>query len=107
MDALLIRHGVAADRFVQAVRQRLAGNADIHRDRLGAFEQAIEMGAQKGDLSAVDAQPFPDAVAEHEAAVEYRNSCLRSRRHHAVYIDQNFIVARIGCEIMRALSHGG
>ena len=64
------------------------------------------MGVEKGDLSLVHTQPFPHPVAEHEAAVKHRNHRLGARRHHAIDVDQNIRVARIGGKVMRALSHG-
>ena len=53
-------------------------------------------------MAADDAQPFPDAVAEHEAAVEHRHRRLRPRDVRAVDVDQHLRIARIGHEMVSA-----
>ena len=64
------------------------------------------MGIEKGDLSLVHAQPFPDAVAEHETAVKNRHHRLGAWRHDAIDVDQDIVVTGISGEVMRTLSHG-
>ena len=64
------------------------------------------MRIEKGDLALVHAQALPDAVSEHEAAVEHRYYRLGAWRHDAIDIDQNILVARIGAKVMCSFSHG-
>ena len=94
MDALV--HPVGVERVVQPLRQLLARQADIHRDRLGAFEQPVEMAVEEGEAAAVDPKPLPHAVAEHEAAVEHRDDRLGARLQLAVDVDQDRSIARVG-----------
>ena len=74
MDALF--HAVGVERVVKPLRQLLSRQADVHCDRLGAFEQPVEVAVEEGELAPVDPQALPHAVAKHEAAVEHRHDRL-------------------------------
>ena len=69
-------HVLRVERFVEPASERLARQADIHRDRLGALEQSVEMAVEEGDSSLVDPQALPHPVAEHEAGIEHRDGRL-------------------------------
>jgi hypothetical protein len=100
-----LRHLIGVERFVEPSGQRLAGQSDVHGDRLGAFEQAIEMKVEEGDPPLVDAQTLPHAVAEDEARIEHRHHRLAARLQIAVDADQDRFVARIGRAVVRSLGH--
>ena len=106
MHAFLIGHAIGSDGVIEACHQRVTRDADIHGNRLGPFEQPVEMGVEKSDPALVHPQSFPDPVAKHETAVENRNHSLGARGHHSVDVDQYICVARIGGKIMRAFGHG-
>jgi len=59
-------HAVGVDRLVQPLRQLLARQADVHRNRLRALEQPIHVPVEECETPLVDAQPLPNSVAEHE-----------------------------------------
>src|SRR5882672_3287377 len=61
---------------------------------------------EKGDASGVDAQTFPDAVAEDEARVEYRHHGFRPRFQFSVDVNLDIAIARVVDEFVRALGHG-
>src|SRR6186997_1415103 len=93
MDSLA--HAVGVERVVEPLGQRLARQADSHRDSLRALEEPVEMAVEKLDFALVDAKPLPDSVAEHEAAVENRNRRLLARLQFAVEVDEDRRVARV------------
>ncbi|MNL71109.1 hypothetical protein D3C87_1962130 [compost metagenome] len=63
------------------------------------------MGPQKGYAALVQPQPFPDAVAQHEAGIEDRDHGFLSRLQRVVDRDQDIRVARIIRIGMHAVSH--
>ena len=67
---------LARERVVDRLRQLGAVQADVEHHRLRAFEQPVEVGVEEQRVAASHAQPLPDAVAEHEAAVEHRHHGL-------------------------------
>ena len=103
MDALV--HAVGLQRFVKAASQLLAAEAKLHRDRLRALEQPVEMAVEERELPLVDAQALPDAVPQHEAAVEHGNDGLASRHQLAVHVDQDRRVPRVR-DVVHRLRHG-
>ncbi len=83
-DVHAVAHGVGLDDVEQARRERLAGQADVDAQHLGAVPQAVEVLVEEGDAPAVEPEALPDAVAEHEAGIEHGNlglgTAARARR---------------------------
>ena len=48
-------------------------HANIERDLPRSDEEAIDMSVEERKAAVVQAQPFPDAVAENEAGIEDRH----------------------------------
>ena len=63
------------------------------------------MAVEEGEPPLVDAQPLPDAVAEHEAGIEHRDDRLGARLQLAVDVDQDRRVPRVG-DVVHRLGHG-
>ena len=100
-DVHALVHAVGVERLVEPLRQLLARQADVHRDRLRALEQPIEMPVEEGEPPLVDAQPLPHAVAEHEPGIEDRHDRLVARLQLAVHVDEDRRVPRVGYVVHR------
>ena len=103
MDA--VAHLVGVQAREEPLGQRVARQADIHVDRLGAFVEPVEMRIEEGDAAVDQAQAFPNAVAQHEAGIEDRDDRLVARHEAAVDGDENCRIARIVGIIVRAGAH--
>ena len=60
------------------------------------------MPIEEREPSLMDADTLPNAVAEHEPAVEHRHHRLRARHMRAVDVDQHLGIARVWHEMVRA-----
>lgn len=98
-------HAVGVDGLVQPSPKRRGGDRRVEIERFGAFPQALEVAAEKWDDAPVQPQPFPDAVAEDEAAVENRHHGFFARKQFAIDIDQNALIARIRPRVVGAGGH--
>ena len=67
-DVRAVGHAVAVERVLHRLDDAVARQADVERDRARALEQPVEMGVEADQPALHQAQPFPDAVAQHEAA---------------------------------------
>src|SRR5271170_4449097 len=65
------------------------------------------MLVQADNLAVRETEALPDAVAQHEAAVEHRHDRLVARHQGAIDIDQNLVVARIRDIALGARTGGG
>ena len=99
-------HAVLRQRVEDGLRQLGARHADVERDRGRAFVQAVEVRVEADQAALHQAQPFPDAVAEDEAAVEDRDARLVARHELAVDVDQHAVVARVGEVALGAFALG-
>src|ERR1051326_5991956 len=95
-------HTVGFDRASERGTNLLAAHADVERDGARAVEQAVEMRLFEQQGAVVQPQPFPHAIAQHEAGVEDGDLGFAARHHLAVEIDEHALVARIGGEILTA-----
>ena len=80
-------HPVGIDRVIEPPFESFARNPDVHRDRLCALPQPIEMLVEKRHAAAVDADTLPHPVTEHEAAVKDRHAGFGARNERAVDVD--------------------
>ena len=72
-DVRAVGHAVAVERVLHRLDHTRAGQADVELDRARALEQPVEMGVQADQPALDQAQPFPHAVAQHEARIEHRD----------------------------------
>ena len=86
-------------------RELRAVEADVEHERLGAFVQPVQMRIEEQRLSADDAEAFPHAIAEHEAAVEHGHHGLVAGFQRAVDPDEDVGVAGIVGGMLGALGH--
>ena len=98
-------HAVGVEGGVDRAGQLRAVQADVEQDRLGAFVQPVQVRIQEQRMPAEHAEPFPDAVAKHETAVEHRHHRLAAVLHHAVDGNEDVGVARIVGRMLGALGH--
>ena len=105
MHALAGIHPVRRKGLVERIGEPVPGEPDIHVDGFRAFEQAVQVPIEKGDAPVMDAQAFPDAVAEDEAGIEDRDCGFIPREQRAVDPDADLRVARIIQIGVRALAH--
>jgi hypothetical protein len=82
-------HVVGGEAREQPAGQRVARQADLHADRLGALVKPVEMSIQERDAAGHHPKPLPDAVAENEAGVEDGDHRLFARQQLAVHRDEN------------------
>jgi hypothetical protein len=101
-----ILHAVRVEGLVEALDQFMTAEADVHRDRLGALEQPVEVLVEEGEPPLVDPQAFPHAIAEHEPGIEHRHHRFGARLQFAVDADQDRGVARIAGAIVEGFGHG-
>ena len=73
-------HRVGVDRGIEPRFKLGLTDPDLHRDGLGTLPQPVEVLVEEGNPAAVNPQPFPHPVAQHEPAVEHRD-CRRSARY--------------------------
>ena len=104
MDAIAM-HAVCIEYGVEAAFQFFARDADIHVDGLRSAPQTVEVPIQEGEAAMMQANAFPYAVAQHEAAVEDADLCVRSREVVPVDVDDDRCVAIISYVIVGALCH--
>lgn len=67
---------------------------------LPAPQETIEMLVEEEQRAPVQSQPFPDAIAHDEPAIEERDFRVLPAHELTVQVDQRFGVARIGLEIL-------
>ena len=103
----VVVHVVVPDGGVQRLGNLVPVQADVQVDGRRTGEQAVQVPVQEGEPSVVQAQPFPDAIAHQEAAVEYRHPGLVACEELAVDEDLDRLVAFVGECLVRAVGHGG
>jgi hypothetical protein len=103
-----IAHAVGRSGAYQGIGHALAIEADVEPDLRGAAEQPVEVLVEEGKPAVDHPEPFPDAVAEHEAGIEHRHHGLSARHQPAIHPDQQGLVARVGREGLAAAAglHG-
>ena len=69
MDA--VGHAIRIESLANGRRQFLAIEPDVEIDGFGSLVQPVQVLVEEGDLPPMEAKPFPDSVAENEAAVEH------------------------------------
>ena len=78
-------------------------HADIKRNRLAAFKQAIHMLVEKGPFAVIKAHAFPHSIAQHEAGIIDGDFCLMAGHNFAIHINANVPIARVVLCVMGAL----
>ena len=96
------QHGVRGAGLLE--RRRHAGTvaADVEVDGARRLEEAVEVVVEEAPAAVVQAEPLPDAVAEHEARVVDRDARLGARHEAAVHPYEDVLVARVGLGFVRA-----
>lgn len=108
MDARMGVVGVKA--VVKPLLQRRRRYVHLEVKRLGPLIEALQVPIEKGYdafpvRTRMNAQALPDAVAEDETGIEYRDLRFESRIQLSVDIDLYALVARVGDECVCRLSH--
>ena len=101
----VVTHPVALHRLPQCSRDLVAVHADVEADRGSVAQEPVEVEVEEGELTVVEPDALPDAVAHEVAAVEDRDPCLLPREELPVDIDEDVVVARVGDGGMGG--HGG
>jgi len=104
-DMHVIAHAVGFQRLCDGLFHFAAAHADVQGDGLGAFIKTVEMGIQKRWLAGKDPESLPNAIAQHEATVEYRNCGLSAWFEDAIDPNPDIGVAHIIVKVVNAGAH--
>ena len=65
-----VRHALGFETIKELLGKRFRGEAYIHINGLGPSIQPFQMLLQEGNAAAMDAHPFPNAIAKQIAALK-------------------------------------
>jgi hypothetical protein len=101
----VILHGIGFQGFVDCRTQFFPVQANIESNGFGTFEKPVEVSIKERRISGYDPEAFPNAIAQHKAAIENRYRGIGAWLEFAIDPNQDVLIARIVVKVVNTGAH--